>query len=113
MFSHSDLSAVTDHKEEHMKIEKAVDEQIMTLTFEGWLDTQAAPELENVLKETGDDIKKIVFDCKKLEYISSSGIRQIVAAYKQMNGNLVLRNVSSDIKDVLNMTGISKRVNIE
>ena len=96
-----------------MKIEKTVNGDSMTLTLGGWLDTQAAPELETIIDGIPDDISSIVFDCKDLEYISSSGIRQIIAAYKKVNGNFKLKNVSSEIMDVLNMTGISKKVTIE
>ena len=60
-----------------------------------------------------DDIDSLVIDCKSLEYISSSGIRQFVAAHKQMNGKLTLTNVSPEILDILNMTGISKRIQIK
>ena len=96
-----------------MKIDKEINGEEMTLKFEGWLDTMSSQELAAVLGETEDDINRIVFDFKGLEYISSSGIRQIITAYKKVNGNFVLRNVSSDIMDVFNMTGISKRVKIE
>ncbi len=95
-----------------MKIEKLTDNGTTTLTLEGWLDTQAAPELENALKEVPPETKSLILDCEKLEYISSSGIRQIVAAHKLLNGNLTLKNVSAEIMSVLNMTGVSSRVNI-
>ena len=93
-----------------MKIEKIQNGDSVTLALQGWLDTQAAPELE---KELGDDVKSLEFDCKALEYVSSSGIRQFVAAYKKMSGNFKLTGVSAEIMDVLNMTGISKRITIE
>lgn len=85
----------------------------MTFAIQGWLDTQAAPDLEQALSEIPEEVENLTFECTALEYISSSGIRQIVAAYKQMNGNLTLKNVSAEIMDVLNMTGIAKKINIE
>ena len=96
-----------------MKIEKSVKGDTLTLVLEGWLDTRTAPELDAALSDTPEDIKAIVFDCSGLEYISSAGIRQIVAAHKRVNGNFTLKNVSAEIMDVLNMTGLSKRLNIE
>lgn len=96
-----------------MKIEKNVNDNTMTLVLEGWLDTQAAPELGAIIDGISDDIKAVVFDCTGLEYISSSGIRQIVAAYKKVNGNCTLKNVSTEIMDILNMTGIANKVRIE
>lgn len=96
-----------------MEIEKIVEGDTVTLALKGWLDTQSAPDLEAELAEIGSDISSIVFDFKELEYISSSGIRQIVSAYKLMNGNVVLKSVSGEVLEVLNMTGITKRVNVE
>lgn len=50
---------------------------------------------------------------EKLEYTSSSGVRQIVAAHKKMNGALTLKNLSPEVLDVLHMTGLDKRLHIE
>lgn len=96
-----------------MDIEKIVEGDTVTLGLKGWLDTQAAPELAAVLDEIGSDISSIVFEFKELEYISSAGIRQIVMAYKKMSGNITLKSVSGEVFEVLNMTGITKKVNIE
>lgn len=96
-----------------MIIEKHVNGKEMVIVLDGWLDTQAAPEFEAARKDIPDDIEELVIDCKSLEYISSSGIRQFVAAHKQMQGKLTLCNVSPEIMDILKMTGISKRIRIK
>ncbi len=96
-----------------MTINKTLNEGNMILSLEGWLDTQAAPELQEIIEGMTDEVKSVVFDCEKLEYISSSGIRQIVAAYKKAGGNCTLKNVSDEIMDVLNMTGIANRIKVE
>ena len=44
---------------------------------------------------------------------SSAGIRQIIAAHKQMNGALTLRNVTPEVLAVLHMTGLDKKLHIE
>ena len=44
---------------------------------------------------------------------SSAGIRQIIAAHKQMNGALTLRNVTPEVLSVLHMTGLDKKLHIE
>lgn len=49
----------------------------------------------------------------KLEYTSSAGIRQVVAIHKQMKGALTLRNVTPEVKAVLQMIGLDKRLHIE
>ena len=96
-----------------MKIEKTVNGDCMTLALQGWLDTQAAPELEEVINSLPAEITSLVFDCKELEYVASSGIRQIVAAHKKVNGSFTLKNVSPEIMDILNMTGVANKVKIE
>ena len=95
-----------------MEITKTVEGAKATLEIQGWLDTQTAPELGSALDALGDDVEELVLDFSPLEYVSSAGIRQIVAAHKKMNGNLVVRNVSPEVREVLRLTGVDKRLNI-
>ena len=95
-----------------MTIEKTVNGTEATLKIEGRMDTQSAPMLEQALKELETEVKHLVLDLSGLEYISSAGIRQIVAAHKLLNGELTLRNVSIEVQDVLTMTGIAKKLHI-
>ena len=96
-----------------MTIEKNVDGCVATISLTGWLDTQSAPEFEAALVGLGQEVTSLVLDLKGLEYISSAGIRQIVSAYKKMNGALTVRNVTEEVMDVFNMSGVSKKLNIE
>lgn len=95
-----------------MKITKTVTGSTAVFEIDGWLDTQTAPELGAALDELEPEVTELVIDMSRLEYISSAGLRQIVAAHKKMNGNLTIKNVSVEIMDVFNMTGFSKRINI-
>ena len=95
-----------------MEIKKTVEGGKATFAIEGWLDTQTAPELGAALDELGDDVTELELDLAALEYASSAGIRQIVAAHKKMDGNLVLRNVSPEVREVLHLTGTDKRLSI-
>ncbi|MBQ3708122.1 MAG: STAS domain-containing protein [Clostridia bacterium] len=96
-----------------MTIEKNVCENTAEIKLIGWLDTQTAPELDGEIKSLGEEITALTLDMEKLEYISSAGLRLIVAAYKKMNGALTLRNVSGEIMSVIKMTGLDKRIVIE
>ena len=95
-----------------MEIRKTIEGGKATFAIEGWLDTQTAPELEAALAELDDGVNELEFDLAALEYVSSAGIRQIVAAYKKMGGNLVVRNVSPEVREVLRLTGTDKRLTI-
>ena len=95
-----------------MTIDKTVNGNAAVFAINGWLDTQTAPELGAALDKLEAEVTELTIDMSELEYISSAGLRQIVAAHKKMNGNLTIKNVSAEIMDVFNMTGFSKRLNI-
>ena len=93
-----------------MIIEKNVQGTTVELKLDGWLDTQSAPMLEEAVNALDGSVADLVLDFSKLEYVSSAGLRQIVAAYKKMNGSMTLRNVSAEVMDVIKMTGLDKRM---
>lgn len=93
-----------------MTIEKKVTENTVELKLSGWLDTQTAPVLEEALADLKPGTESLVLDLEGLEYISSAGLRQIVAAYKKMNGSMILANVSEEIMGVIRMTGLDRRL---
>ena len=79
-------------------------------TLEGELDTAAALETEKVLqplyKSNGKDV---LFECEKLEYISSSGLRILLGILKGARANgskVVMKGVNDDIKNVFKLTGL-------
>ena len=96
-----------------MTIEKNVNGNTAELRLSGWLDTKTAPELEAALNVLEPNVEALVLEMEQLEYVSSAGLRQIVAAYKRMNGALTLRHVSDEIRNVLKMTGLDKRLKLE
>jgi anti-anti-sigma factor len=79
------------------------------VTLKGEMDTAAANEAEEVLKDLyKNDGKEVIFECKDLEYIASSGLRILITILKatMAKGNrVVLRNVNDDIKNVFKLTG--------
>jgi len=95
-----------------MEIEKTIEGDKATFAIEGWLDTQTAPELGAALDELGEDVTQLELDFAKLEYVSSAGIRQIVAAHKKMGSKLTVRNVSPAVLEVFRLTGVDKRLTI-
>lgn len=95
-----------------MTIQKTQAGAAATLALGGWLDTQAAPELGAALDALDPAVTELTIDMRELEYISSSGLRQIVAAHKKMNGGLTIQNVGAEIMDVFQMAGFSKFLRI-
>lgn len=98
-----------------MTIEKNIDNENVTLTVSGRLDTTTAPELEAVLDEVLDNAKDLVFNLENLEYISSAGLRVILKAQKTMNtkGSMKLTGVNDSIMEVFDITGFLDILTIE
>ncbi len=98
-----------------MTINKIQEGETLTIALEGRLDTTTAPQLEGELRTSVDGITELVFDLTDLEYVSSAGLRVLLSAQKVMNrqGNMTVRNVSSEVMDVFELTGFSEILNIE
>lgn len=86
-----------------------------TIVLGGRLDTNTSPELEEVVDSSLDGVEKLVFDMADLEYISSAGLRVLLAALQTMEeqGEMVLRNVREEIMDVFEITGFIDDLTIE
>ncbi len=85
-------------------------------TLEGRLDTASSEKTEkelSVLKDcTGHDI---IIDCEKLEYISSSGLRILLAIKKNaiaVGSKVNIVNLNDEILKVFKMTGFDGIFNL-
>ena len=98
-----------------MNIQKTVSGAALTVALEGRLDTTTAPKLEEELRSSVDGITRLVFDLAKLEYISSAGLRVLLAMQKLMNqqGEMVLQSVNEAVMEVFEVTGFSDILRIE
>ena len=92
-----------------MKIEKNVDASNVSFSLEGRLDTMTAPLLESEIQGKLDGVTDLEFNFAKLTYISSAGLRVLLAAQKIMNkqGSMVIKNVCDEIKEIFEVTGFS------
>ena len=98
-----------------MNINKTTHDSTLNIVLEGRLDTTTAPQLEAELKESIADNTELILDFAKLEYLSSAGLRVLLAAQKTMNkqGKMVIRNVNDVITEVFEVTGFSDILTIE
>ena len=99
-----------------MMINKAIEAATLTLELKGWLDTETSPKLGEALAEITGDIQQLVLDFQEVEYISSAGIRMLIRAHKQMQaqaGILTIVHVSSEIMELLQMSALDKKLNIQ
>ena len=79
------------------------------------MDTTTAPLLEAELKKSIGGVEKLIFDFAALEYLSSAGLRVLLAAQKVMNrqGSMKLIGVNDDVMEVFEITGFSDILTIE
>ena len=98
-----------------LNITKNLDQNVLTVELEGRLDTTSAPQLEETLKESLPEVKELVLDFAKLEYISSAGLRVLLAAQKTMSkqGSMKLIHVSDLVKEIFEVTGFVDILTIE
>ena len=98
-----------------MTIDKMLDEQKLTITLAGRLDTTTAPKLETELKQSIAGITEQVLDFAGLEYLSSAGLRVLLASQKVMNrqGRMVVKNVNETIMEIFKITGFVDLLMIE
>lgn len=98
-----------------MTIQKALNGNKLDVALEGRLDTTTAPQLEAELKASLDGITELNLDFEKLEYLSSAGLRALLAAQKVMNrqGSMVIRHVNETIQEVFEVTGFIDILTIE
>ena len=94
---------------------KRVDD-VLTINVEGRLDSTTAPALEDSMRTIMDGAKEIIFDFTKLEYISSAGLRILLATQKIMNktdGRLKVVGINDEVKEIFEATGFNEILTVE
>ena len=96
-----------------IEIKKNQEETIIEIV--GRLDTITAPALDKTINEDIGDTKDLVLDVKGMEYISSAGLRVLLAAQKKMQkiGSMKVMNVCEEVMEVFEMTGFADILVIE
>lgn len=98
-----------------MNIKLEQNGSVAKIALEGRLDTNTAPELESKLDEL-DGVNNLEFDFTDLVYISSAGLRVLLAAQKKMNaadGSMTILNPNELINEVFEATGFDEILNIK
>jgi len=98
-----------------MTISKSLNETALTLKLSGRIDANTSPLLENELNASLDGVTDLTLDLKEVNYISSAGLRVLLAAQKRMmkQGGMRVVNVCEAVMDVLEMTGFTDILTIE
>ena len=96
-----------------MEIIKTVNGEDFIVSLSGRLDTATAPQFEEFFLENVSKMATLTLDCAALEYVSSAGLRVLLAAQKRLKSGMKLKNVCELVMEVFEMTGFADILNIE
>lgn len=92
-----------------MEITARNEKDVVVASLNGRMDAVSAPQFDAWLSERLQASQnKIVLDMSGLEYISSAGLRSLLAAAKQLKavgGTVVLSSISGTVEEVFRMSG--------
>lgn len=86
------------------------------VVVEGKLTVQTSPELGAVLSGLPAEVREVDIDLSNVDYISSAGLRVLVAAEKRVltdGGQMRLLHPRDEVLEVFEMTGLSDVFTIE
>jgi len=102
--------------ENALKITQESTGEILTVQLIGDLNVKTSPYLEDELTKSIDGVKKLVVDFTGVEYISSAGLRVLLAMEKAMrrqNGTMTLLHVNPAVKEIIRLAGFLQVMHIE
>ena len=99
-----------------MKITKNETDDVIEVFLSGRLDKISAPELDTDMQAEVAKKKDMIFNFKDLNYISSAGLRVLLATEKAAKANgkkTKIINVNPDVMDIFNVTGFVYMLDIQ
>jgi len=94
-----------------MNVEIHQQDDFLVIELQGRLDTAQSSMVEKKFLEILDQgHKKIILDCKELDYISSSGLRVFLIAQKRVmgvSGTLRICCLQPNIREIFDISGFS------
>ncbi len=97
-------------------IDTARENDKLTITIKGRLDTVTAPYLEEQLNANMEGINELALDFTSLEFISSAGLRILLTTHKAMkgrNGVMAVKGLNEEVREVFSITGFLDILNVE
>ena len=86
-----------------------------TIMPEGRIDTTRSPEFEAEMTEALNGTVDLVMDCSRMDYISSSGLKVILQAVREMltQGTFRIVNANDVVYEILEVTGFTGVCTVE
>lgn len=83
-------------------------QEITVVALDGDLDASSAPDAENQILPLANAGARIALDMSKVPYMSSAGLRMLLATYRAIatkGGKVILIGLSPDLEDTMSLTG--------
>lgn len=91
--------------------EIAGNSKAIILKLDGLIDTYNSPDLQKEVLDIISSYTKIIFDCSKLTYVSSTGVGTFMVflkSIKEKSGTIVLANLQQKVLEIFQLLGFSK-----
>jgi anti-sigma B factor antagonist len=89
-----------------------IEKDLLIITADGGIDRHTSRKfMDDVLRLIDGGVHKIIIDCEKLTYISSSGLAALLRLHKRARaagGEVKIANVHSRVADLLNITHLNR-----
>ena len=88
---------------------------ILTVKPEGRIDSKTSPILESDIQKYIDSTDNMIIDFTNVDYISSAGMRVLLALHKKLKkkgGTLKVINVKDAIYDIFKLVGFHSMVEV-
>lgn len=99
-----------------MEIAQTRHNDVCILSLNGRLDSNSSTELDRQISELIEGATiRLVIDCKKLDYITSAGLRIMIKTAKMLkgkNGAFVLCEMADYVREVFEIAGFDKFLTI-
>lgn len=99
-----------------MEITKSYNEKELTLSVNGRIDTITSKELDKEINDELGNFDALILDFAELEYISSAGLRVMIATQKKLKPEgipFVIKNVNDQVNEIFRMSSFDKILKIE
>ena len=99
-----------------MDVAKKQNGSELLLELSGSIDSTTSPELNNIINDSLGGVATLILDFKKIDYISSAGLRVLLATLKALNakgGKMIIRYPNQNVMDIFTMTGFDNILTIE
>ena len=98
-----------------LELERTSGDGETVITVRGEIDMATAPQVRDLLDElVAAGARRIVLDCRALEFLDSSGIGVLISARNRLgaDGTIVLDSPPPHVRKVLEITGVSSHLSV-